>query len=166
MQYGDELLRTAYLLVRDQQTAEEAVMDTFAQAYSKIQQLKEPAKLRSWLLRMVVNRCRMKMRTWSWRNILPSAHVDQMVEATEQSPEELMLAEWRHECLSDAILKLDYIYREAITLFYYNGLNVAEISEQIKCNENTVKARLSRGRAKLKQMLGEGDGDETGARAY
>lgn len=35
-QYGDYLMRTAYLLLKDRQTAEEAVQDTFLQAYRKI----------------------------------------------------------------------------------------------------------------------------------
>lgn len=141
-------------------------MDTFIQAYYKIHQLNETDKLRGWLLRIVVNRCRMKMRKWSWRHLFPYAEIERMVEGTEPSPEELLLAEWRNESLSAVIHKLDYIYREAITLYYYNELSVLEIAEHIKSNENTVKARLARGRMKLRQMLGEeGDGDEGGAGA-
>ncbi|WP_239616010.1 sigma-70 family RNA polymerase sigma factor [Cohnella mopanensis] len=161
--YSDELLRTAYLLVKDRQVAEEAVMDSFLQAYNKIHQLKEPDKLRGWLLRIVVNRCRMRMRTWNWRRLLPFAEVE--MEETERSPEDLLLTEWRNEQLSAAIHRLDYRYREVITLYYYNGFSVLEIAEHVKSNENTVKARLSRGRTKLKQMLQEGDGDENEARA-
>ncbi|QMV45084.1 sigma-70 family RNA polymerase sigma factor [Cohnella cholangitidis] len=160
-QYSEELLRTAYLLVKDKQTAEEAVMDSFLQAYNKILQLKEPDKLRGWLLRIVVNRCRMRMRTWSWSRLLPFAQVEP--KELEPSPEDLLLMEWRNERLSAAIHKLDYIYREVIALYYYNGLSVLEIAEHIGSNENTVKARLSRGRSKLKRMLEEeGDGDEAG----
>jgi RNA polymerase sigma-70 factor (ECF subfamily) len=165
-QFGDELQRTAYLLVKDRQAAEEAVMDTFIQAYNKIHQLKEPDKLRGWLLRIVVNRCRMKMRTWNWRNLLPAAYVERMVEETEPGPENRLLTEWRNKSLSAAIHRLEYRYREAITLHYYNELSVQEIAEHVKSNENTVKARLARGRKKLRQMLEEeGDGDEGGAGA-
>ncbi|QJD88415.1 sigma-70 family RNA polymerase sigma factor [Cohnella herbarum] len=165
-QYGDELQRTAFLLVKDRQAAEEAVMDTFIQAYRKIHQLKEPDKLRGWLLRIVVNRCRMKMRTWSWRNLFPSASIERMIEETEPGPENLLLAEWRNQRLSEAIHRLDYRYREVITLYYYNELSVLEIAEHVKSNENTVKARLARGRMRLRQMLEEeGDGDEDGAGA-
>jgi len=141
-------------------------MDTFVQAYNKIHQLKEPDKLRSWLLRIVVNRCRMKMRTWNWRHFIPFAHIEPMVEEVELDAENQLLLEWRNERLSDAVHRLEYKYREAIILFYYNGLTVAEIAEQTKSNANTVKARLSRGRAKLRKMLEDGDGDEAGAGAY
>jgi len=165
-QYGDELLRTAYLLLKDRHAAEEAVMDTFAQAHAKIAQLREPDKLKGWLLRIVVNRCRMKMRTWSWRRLIPFASIEALPEEEHApDPEALYLAEARNERLSDAILALDYKYREVITLHYYSGLKVAEIAVQLGCNENTVKARLSRGRLKLKRRLEE-DGDASGAEAY
>ncbi|WP_369803569.1 sigma-70 family RNA polymerase sigma factor [Cohnella sp. OV330] len=164
--YGDELMRTAYLLVKDKQAAEEAVMDTFIQAYRKIDQLQDPDRLKSWLLRIAVNRCRMKMRAWSWSRIFPLPHVEQMIIEEEPGPEALLMDAWRNEKLSEALLKLDYKYRETIVLFYYNGFSVAEIAEQTSSNENTVKARLARGRAKLKDMLEEQeDGNETGAGA-
>ncbi|WP_342768187.1 sigma-70 family RNA polymerase sigma factor [Cohnella lupini] len=165
--YGDELLRTAYLLMRDRQAAEEAVMDTFIRAFGKIDQLKEPDKLRSWLFRIAANRCRMKMRTWSWRNILPYAEVDPSGgKDPSQGPEELLLTEWRNESLSEAIRGLDYIYREVITLYYYADMSVADIADQIRGNENTVKARLARGRNKLRKMLEEGEDNEVGAGVY
>ncbi|CAM3911359.1 sigma-70 family RNA polymerase sigma factor [Cohnella lubricantis] len=164
--YGNVLMRTAYLLVKDKQTAEEAVMDTFIQAYRKIGQLQHPDRLESWLLRIAVNQCRMRTRTWSWSRILPLAHVERMVEEEEPGPEELLIGTWRNEKLSEALLELDYKYREAIVLFYYNGLNVAEIAAQTSSNENTVKARLARGRAQLKLMLErQEEANETGGRA-
>ena len=161
-EYGDELMRTAYLLVKDRQTAEEAVMDAFVQAYAKIGQLKQPDKLRSWLLRIVANRCRMRMRTWSWRSLFPFERIESLAEGAEPGPEELLLAQWRGERLSEAIHALDYKYREVIALYYFNELSVAEIAEQLGGNENTVKARLFRARAKLKSLLEEGDGDGAG----
>ncbi|WP_317971124.1 sigma-70 family RNA polymerase sigma factor [Paenibacillus sp. CCS19] len=167
--YGNKLMRTAYLLVKDKQVAEEAVMDTFIQAYRKIDQLQDSDRLESWLLRITVNRCRMKMRAWSWSRLLPLSNVEQMITEEEAGPEKLLIEAWRNENLSEALLKLDYKYREAIVLFYYNGLSVAEIAEQTNSNENTVKARLARGRAKLKSMLEkQEDGDETraGTRAH
>ncbi|WP_246120380.1 RNA polymerase sigma factor [Cohnella terricola] len=161
--HGDELLRTAYLLLKDRQAAEEATMDAFVQAYRKIHQLKDPGKLRGWLLTIVANRCRMTIRTRSWRSLLPFAKMESMIEETEPGPEELLQAQWRNERLSEAVHKLDYPYREAIALYYYNELSVQEIAEQLRCNENTIKARLSRGRSKLRQLLEE-KGDENESR--
>ncbi|MFC5468486.1 sigma-70 family RNA polymerase sigma factor [Cohnella suwonensis] len=164
--YGDEMTRTAYLLTRDRQAAEEATMDAFVQAFGRIRQLKHPDKLRSWLLRIVANRCRMRMRAWSWRRVFPFADVDRLSVATATDPENLLLAEWRSERLSDAILRLDYKYREPIVLYYFNEMSVSEIAEQTSEKENTIKSRLARARAKLKEWLEEEeDGDESGENA-
>lgn len=44
----------------------------------------------------------------------------------------------------------------------FNELSVLEIAEQLGSNENTVKARLSRGRARLRTLLEKGDEDGAG----
>jgi RNA polymerase sigma factor (sigma-70 family) len=163
-QHGDYLLRTAYLLMKDLQSAEEAVQDTFITAYQKIDQLQDPERLRSWLTRIAVNRCRMKQRTWNWRNLLPSSKVEELLEdEAEDSPLTQLLIASRNESLTQAIHLLDYKYREVITLFYYNELSIRDIADQTGINENTIKARLSRGRSLLRIRLAkEGITDATG----
>ncbi|MEK8129113.1 sigma-70 family RNA polymerase sigma factor [Paenibacillus filicis] len=153
-QYGDELLRTAYLLVKDHQTAEEAVQDTFVQAYRSIGQLQDPSRLRSWLMRIVINCCRTRMRTWSWRKVLPWAWVEQLAEDQGRyaAPEEQLVESWGRERLSVAIRSLDYMYREVIVLYYYQEMSVLEIAAHTGCKENTVKARLARGRLRLRKI--------------
>lgn len=156
--HGDYLMRTAVLLLKDRQAAEEAVQDTFVQAFYKIGQLKNPEKLRGWLTRIVVNRCRMKRRTWSWRSLLPFSRTDaEPFDGREAGPEELFLLEWRNASLSRAVQALDYVYREAVTLYYYNEMTVAEIAEQLGTSPGTIKARLSRGRIRLKSELAKGE---------
>ncbi|XEC95130.1 sigma-70 family RNA polymerase sigma factor [Paenibacillus tarimensis] len=162
-QYGGMLLRTACLLMKDRQAAEEAVQDTFIQAYNKIRQLNDPSKLTSWLCRILINRCRMRQRTWSWKHLLPSDRVEQIMETSGSGPgpEDQLLVQLRNNRLSDAIRRLDYKYREVITLYYYNEMSVADITELLESNENTIKARLARGRSRLKAMLEQKeDGDE------
>ncbi|WP_275262029.1 RNA polymerase sigma factor [Paenibacillus tepidiphilus] len=154
--YGDMLLRTAWLLLKDRQAAEEAVQDTFIQAYAKIGQLEDPQRLRAWLIAIAVNRCRMRQRTWSWRSIFPAA--GSVIRADEESggfaaAEELFMAHWENAQLGEAIRSLDYIYRECLTLYYYHEMSIREISAQLRMPENTVKSRLARGRALLKQLL-------------
>ncbi|PYI57562.1 RNA polymerase [Paenibacillus flagellatus] len=155
-EYGDGLLRTAVLLVGDRQAAEEAVQDAFLTAYAKIGDLQDPSKLKSWLTRIVVNRCRMKLRTWSWRRLLPFGGLETMPEGdAEPGPEDRLLLEWRNGRLADAIRKLAYPYREAITLYYFNEMSVQDIAGQLNVSANTIKARLARGRARLKRLLEE-----------
>lgn len=155
--YGDELMRTACLLIKDRQLAEEAVQDTFIQAYSSITQLRDRGKLRSWLLRIVVNRCRMRMRQWSFRNLLFFGQMEPLLGSgrAEDQPEEHLVLNWERARLSEAISRLDYKQREAVVFYYYHGMSIQELSELLSLNPNTVKARLARGRLKLKSILEE-----------
>ena len=155
-EYGDMLLRTASLLLKDRQSAEEAVQDTFIQAYTKMSQLKEPDRLKAWLIRIVVNRCRMRQRTWSWRNIFPAGGSE--LQTNEDADftagaEELFMVEWHNVRLAESLKNLDYLYRECLTLYYFHEMNIREISEQLNTSENTIKSRLARGRTLLKKIL-------------
>jgi RNA polymerase sigma factor (sigma-70 family) len=167
-QYGDYLLRTAFLLVKDRQTAEEVVQDTFIHAYSKIDQLKDASKLKSWLTRITINRCRMKQRTWTWKNLFPIANVEPLMdEQLEIGLEEQLITKWNHEQLIQAIHQLPYKYREVITLYYFNEMSIQEITEHLGSNDNTIKSQLSRGRMQLKAQLSkEGAWHESGAETY
>ena len=155
-EYGDMLLRTACLLLKDRQSAEEAVQDTFIQAYAKIGQLQEPDRLKAWLIRIVVNRCRMRQRTWSWRNIFPAREID--LQSFDEASfvagaEELFMAEWHNVRLAETMRSLDYLYRECLTLYYFHEMSVREISDQLDTPQNTIKSRLARGRSLLKNIL-------------
>lgn len=160
--YGDYLLRTAFLLVKDHQKAEEIVQDTFFTAFTKIEQLADPEKIKSWLTSITINQCRSHLRRFSIKYIFP--HTDllerfRMVE-DKQDPEELIMDLARNENITWAIQQLDYKYREVITLYYFNELKITEIALHIETNENTVKSRLKRGRLLLRKHLEEGDCNE------
>ncbi|WP_342028680.1 RNA polymerase sigma factor [Oceanobacillus limi] len=158
-QYGDYLLRTGYLLVKDHQTAEEAVQDTFVTVFHKIHQLDDPNKLKSWLTTIMINCCRSQMRKWSWKNILLTFDTTEREKEDDsvQSPEEELLEVVWNQNLSDAIQKLDYKYREVITLFYFNEWKIAEIAKHINTKESTIKSRLKRGRIILRDLLRKGE---------
>lgn len=157
--YGNELVRTAVLLVKDYYLAEEIVQDTFVTAFQKIEQLEDDRKLKGWLVIITVNGCRARMRKWSWKNIFlaeKEAAFDQLAE-TDPLPEAALLTAQRNEHLHKGIQSLTYHYREAITLFYFHELSIREISEMLEENENTVKTRIARGRRLLKDFLQKGD---------
>ena len=153
--YGNYLMRTAFLLVKDHQLAEELVQDTFIIACDKISQLHDETKLRSWLTSIVLNQCRSKMRKWSWKHIFLRHQTDDWEQEIDKmgNPEEQLLQEFGNQQLSQAIQQLEYVYREAIILYYYNELKITEIARHVNENENTIKSRLVRGRRQLRIML-------------
>ncbi|WP_404450416.1 RNA polymerase sigma factor [Sutcliffiella horikoshii] len=159
--YGDYLLRTAYLLVKDNHLAEEIVQDTFITAYQKIHQLDDEEKLKSWLTSITVNRCKMQMRKWSFRRILLNFEFAERVTEVEQTegPEAQLLLDFQNQSLSESIQKLDYKYREVIILYYFNEMKISEIAMLLHTAESTVKTRLKRGRIHLKEIIEKGEDD-------
>ena len=69
-----------------------------------------------------------------------------------ETAEQLGVAE-ENRAVYAAVLALPPHYRTVIHLHYYEGFSVAEIAEQLGCAEGTVKARLHRARARLREAL-------------
>ena len=69
------------------------------------------------------------------------------------TPEEAVLAAEEKELLTQAINSLSADYREIITLRAVNDLSYTEIARILNIQEGTVKSRLSRARAELKNKL-------------
>lgn len=156
--YGDYLLRTTILLVKDEQLAEEIVQDTFITAYKKMNQLKEPEKLKSWLTTITLNNCRTHFRTWSWKNIFPSEKADYL-QATQASPsaEQQFMNKIENGNIKQILEQLPYIYRETLTLYYFSELKISEIASLTKTSESAIKSRLQRGRLQLQNLLEKGE---------
>jgi RNA polymerase sigma factor (sigma-70 family) len=165
--YGEYLLRTAILLLKDKQIAEEVVQDTFITAFDKIHQLTDPVKLKSWLTSILVNGCRSQQRKRNWKHVfLPFSLIERyQKDEGRLGPEDHLLNLMENQQLAVAIQELDYKYREAITLFYFNEMTINEIAHYLEVNENTIKSRLTRGRTHLKEILKRGAGqNESGKR--
>jgi RNA polymerase sigma factor (sigma-70 family) len=158
--YGDYLLRTAILLVKDKQIAEEVVQDTFITAFDKIHQLADPGKLKSWLTSILVNNCRSQQRKRSWKDVFLPFNLLERYQKDEGTlgPEDQLLHLMENQQLEVAIHELDYKYREAIILYYFNEMKINEIAHFLGVNENTIKSRLTRGRSQLKEILRRGEG--------
>lgn len=64
-----------------------------------------------------------------------------------------------HDGLWEAVCALPPERRAVVALFYYEGLPVDEIARVLGVPPGTVKSRLSRARAQLKEMLQEQEGE-------
>ena len=137
----DRLYRAALAILGDAQEAEDAVQDTFLKFLEKA-----PAELDSppaWLMRVLVNGCRDRLRA-AWRR--RSVPLWESLPAPE--PEE---REERQEL--EEIFSLPPADWAVIHLFYYEGLSTGEIARLTGQAEGTVRSRLSRARSRLRRLL-------------
>ena len=142
----ETLFHTAKAILRSDEDAEDAVQEAICAAFERRESLRETDKFRPWLLRILVNKCYDTCRRR--RPTVDLEDVADYLPAKDQDHTE-RLTLWQ------AVMSLSGDLRAAVTLFYYDGLSIREISGVLGISEAAVKTRLSRGRARLRQLLEE-----------
>ena len=143
--HGGELHAVAFLILRNEHDAEEAVADTLLTAWRKIDTLRDPDRLRPWLL-AIAARVALRQR----RKFRP--HVVSLEAASMLPGETRSLA--AELDFRDAINRLPPRMRAAIALHAVADLPVAEVAHALGTSENTVKSQLREARARLRVTLG------------
>ncbi len=140
--YGDTVYRVAYSYIRNRADSEDIVQDTFVKLLKSDKSFDSEEHIKAWLIRVAVNLA---------KNMVSSAWFSRRMELSEDIPTETA----EDNGLSAAMDELDGKYSAVIYLRYYEGYSVREIARLLRISEPNVKARLMRGREKLKQYLGE-----------
>lgn len=151
--YANDVLRMCYFYLNDRYLAEEVCQDAFVRLMTSGTQL-QPGHEKAWLLKVAVNRCRDLWRSgWVKRVVLGSPAFELVpAEDTQERRED-------EEAMMTAIHRLAPPFREVILLFYYQNFGISEIAEILALPEGTISSRLSRARAKLKDVLEGGDAE-------
>ena len=140
----ETLYRTARSILRNEQDAQDAVQEAVTQAFARLHTLRDPAKFKPWLLRILVNTCYDACRRR--RSTVYLEAVEETLAAPQSDCEERM-SMW------SAVMRLPEEQKAVVTLFYYEDLPIRAISEVLGVTQGTVKTRLSRARGRLRQML-------------
>jgi RNA polymerase sigma-70 factor (sigma-E family) len=145
-----QLVRLSVLLVRDRESAEEIVQDSFVAMHDKWQTLRDPQKGLAYLRQAVVNRSRsaLRHRGVEARYVAP-------VPRDAPGADDSALARERRQLVLDALHQLSERQREVLTLRYYLDLDEASIADQLGISRGAVKSHASRGAAALRALLEE-----------
>ena len=144
--HGAEIQAVAFLIVRNERDAEEILADTLLTAWRKIDSLRDPARLRSWLL-TTATRLALRRRRRFQPSLL-SLEMASDVATNDPSPIERIV-------LGQAINDLPPRMRAVVALHYVADLPTAEIAAAVGRSENTVKTQLREARAKLRAALAD-----------
>jgi len=159
LSYQHRVYNLAFRILADPAAASDATQETFIAAYQKLSTFRG-GSFSSWLLRIVSNRCydelrRQKRRpTTSWEEF---GNVDEdanpiLVNGGE-SPEENVERGELARLLQQAIATLPPDQRVVLVLSDVEGMSYAEIAETVEVAVGTVKSRLARARARLRDFL-------------
>ena len=139
------MYRLASSLLRRESDRQDAVQQCILLAWERRGQLRDEGKFRPWLMRILVNCCHSLLR--------PRRGEVLVNEIPFERPVPL-----RNEALRDAIDALPDKLRPVIVMHYLLGMEVKEIAYCLRITEGTVKSRLARARAALRELLKE-DGE-------
>jgi RNA polymerase sigma-70 factor (ECF subfamily) len=134
--------------VADRATADDILQDVFVKIQVRLSQLKDPAKLQSWIYHIarnaVIDHYRTRRETVEVPDSLPAEP-----DAGDGEVEELKAAFRR------MIYSLPEPYREAVILTEFEGLTQQELVARLDISLSAAKSRVQRGRSQLKRMLDE-----------
>lgn len=151
-QYGEYLIRFAYLYVKDWPIAEDIVQEVFIGYFQKANQFEQRSSLKTYLSKITINKCHDHLRSWRNKRSLFTGSISNLISGAK-SPEEAYERQSGQATLMKKVLELPIKYREVILLYYYQELTGSEISRLLDCSENTVKTRLKRAKVLLKDQI-------------
>ena len=146
--YASGLMAIARRFLGDTDDAAEAVQDSFVSAFRGMPQFEGSARLGTWLHRIVVNTCLMKIRSRKRRRCVPLGDLEPAARPDAPAPSHDV-----RERLLAGIARLPEVYRTIIHLRDLEGLDTATTAARLGTNEAVVKTRLHRARHALRELL-------------
>lgn len=143
-----QMYRTALFYMQNRQEAEDAVQDAVLTAYEKFYQLKDREKFGSWIMQILVNRCRKRMKTWFRRE----EDIEEISPAQERSlsgDTDLAMA----SAVKQVFWELKEEERLIVALSVFGGYTSEEISDILNKNHSTIRSKYRRALQKMKEKL-------------
>ncbi len=133
-----------YAICGDLADAEDAVQEAFITAIRKRRTLSATQNPEAWIRTVALHRLHR-----GWRH----AAVVRRHQIADRGPDHTVEVGPEHVALVTALGQVDPDQREVVVLHHLADLSVAEIASDLGVPIGTVKSRLSRGRARLSEML-------------
>lgn len=154
--YNQRLYRVSRAILGDDSEAEDVMQDAYVHAYTHLNQFSGRAKFSTWLTKIAVNEALARVRrrgrfvdidlvSKSWR--------EGMGISKTPDPEQQLLTGELKAVLEAAVDSLPESYRSVFVPREIEGMSTAETAECLDITEETVKTRLHRARALLREEI-------------
>jgi len=162
--YNSRLFRVARAILKSDADAEDVLQDTYLEAYRHIADFRSESHLSTWLTRIAINQALMRLRQLKRERVIVPFARKEDESGTEQSPGDI--PDRQGESPSDAALrgeirrilerKVDSLpagFRVVLVMRDIEDMTIAETSECLGIPSATVRTRLFRARALLRDAL-------------
>lgn len=140
-EYRQTMYATAMAVTRSEDDAMDAIQDTILTLWEKLDQLRDPSAFRTWMTRILVNRC---------CGCLRGRDRELPMEVLEEKGEEPDLDASLD--VSQALGRLPEDDRLVLQLYYFEDMPVKEIAAALDLTPEAVRMRLSRGRKRFRKQ--------------
>jgi RNA polymerase sigma-70 factor (ECF subfamily) len=163
--YGDRVYRLLFRMLGRSEEAEDMAQEVFVQVFKAIDKFRGDAKLGTWIYRVAVNLCKNRSKYLSRRHANAEDELEphaeraslgqaQGVTSSElASPDQIVEGYQMEIIVKRGIAELDVEFREVLVLRDVEDLAYEEIVEITSLPIGTVKSRLHRARAMLKEKV-------------
>jgi RNA polymerase sigma-70 factor, ECF subfamily len=160
--YNSRLFRVARAILRDDAEAEDAVQDAYLQIYRKLHEFRGDSQVSTWLTRVVVNAALMRARKQKRAVVVPlqkpgaAGAPDTVIELEDRqaaSPSQVTFRAEVRKILERRIDELPLAFRTVFVMRDVQDMSVHETADALGIPEPTVRTRLFRARAMLREAL-------------
>ena len=138
-EHADMVYKIALSQTRSRYDADDVFQEVFLRFVTHTERIASNEHAKAWLIRVTLNCCKKHYRLW--------------MRDTVELPDDLPgITQEEHEII-ETVSRLPQKYSIVIHLFYYESYSIREISTALREKESTIKSRLSRGRAMLREAL-------------
>jgi RNA polymerase sigma-70 factor, ECF subfamily len=152
--YQVRAVRTAFLILQDEATAQDVVQETFLRIYQRIRQFDDTQPFEPYLLKSVVHAALNATRRTA--KLVPFdgdvAEIEALLDGTD-SPEAQIEDSQRSQEILSALSKLSPRQRAVIVQRYYLEMSEQEMSLSLQAAPGTVKWLLHAARSRLRDLL-------------
>ena len=153
-EHSANVLNLAFRMLKDRDQAEDILMDVFVQVPKAVQGFRGQSALNTWLYRLTVNACLMKLRSQKRHRELEEEKLDTIIEEV-LGKDETRDENFDAELLEKGLGLLPAETRSMLWLKDAEDLDVKDLAEIYDMPEGTIKARLSRARHLVRDYLKE-----------
>lgn len=140
-QHRQMLYNTAMLVLHQEDDALDAIQDAILACWESIPTLRKEQYFKTWLVRILLNKCRDIQRRQSHLTLVG------------ELPEDGSQPDWDTPMdVHRAMEQLGTQDRLILSLYYYDGFHIKQIAEALSISEGAVRTRLSRSRERFKKL--------------
>lgn len=158
--YQRRIFHLIYRITQDPAVVESIAQEVFLKAYRSISSFRGSSQFYTWLYRIAVNTSLSYIKKESAEESREKSLDYELNTSSLQSesmktedPEELFMRKEFFRHLLDSLRRLPEELRTAVVLREFSGMNYEEISETLEIPLGTVRSRIFRARARLREML-------------